>query len=74
MRLPGRSLDELGPGDGAARGPVQAKADTMKRLWVPAVNNHGGLGRWAFLEIRDIYDAEKAIRECLAPSAPRRVA
>ena len=46
----------------------------MKNLWVPAVNNHGGLGRWAFLEIRDIYDAERAIRERLSEAASRRVA
>lgn len=32
---------------------AQAKADTMKRLWIPAVNNHGGWGRWAFDEILD---------------------
>lgn len=53
---------------------AQAKADAMKNLWVPAVNNHGGLGRWSILEIRDIYDAEKAIRDCLAELALRRSA
>jgi type III restriction enzyme len=33
-----------------------AKAATARTLWVPAVNNHGGFGRWAFLEIADPYD------------------
>ncbi|MEP0815114.1 MAG: DEAD/DEAH box helicase family protein [bacterium] len=31
----------------------EAKVETGKTLWVPAVNNHGGFGRWAFLEVRD---------------------
>jgi type III restriction enzyme len=44
----------------------QAKVDTAKSLWVPAVNNHGGFGRWAFLEITDPWDAKTAIRDfCL---------
>jgi type III restriction enzyme len=34
----------------------EAKAATARALWVPAVNNHGGFGRWAFLEITDPYD------------------
>ena len=29
-----------------------------------------GLGRWAFLEIADIYDAGKAIRDFLAVRKP----
>ena len=31
----------------------EAKTATARTLWVPAVNNHGGFGRWAFLEITD---------------------
>jgi len=34
-----------------------AKAATARTLWVPAVNNHGGFGRWAFIEIDDPWDA-----------------
>ena len=30
-----------------------AKAATARTLWVPAVKNHGGFGRWAFIEIDD---------------------
>jgi type III restriction enzyme len=33
-----------------------AKTATARTLWVPAVNNHGGFGRWVFLEITDPYD------------------
>ncbi len=29
------------------------KVSTARSLWTPAVNNHGGFGRWAFLEITD---------------------
>jgi type III restriction enzyme len=34
----------------------EAKTGTAKALWVPAVNNHGGFGRWAFREVTDPYD------------------
>lgn len=40
----------------------EAKVSTTRTLWVPAVNNHGGFGRWAFLEISDPWDAKKFIR------------
>jgi type III restriction enzyme len=39
------------------------KVDTAVKLWVPAVNNHGGFGRWAFIEISDPWDAKNEIRE-----------
>ncbi len=43
-----------------------AKVATARMLWVPAVNNHGGFGRWAFLEIADPWDAQNLIRRFLA--------
>jgi type III restriction enzyme len=42
-----------------------AKVATARTLWVPAVNNHGGFGRWAFIEIEDPWDAENTIRTSL---------
>jgi type III restriction enzyme len=39
-----------------------ARVETARTLWVPAVNNHGGFGRWAFLEITDPWDAVNTIR------------
>ena len=39
-----------------------AKVATARTLWVPAVNNHGGYGRWAFLEVADPWDAQNLIR------------
>ena len=32
--------------------PTKEKADTARNLWVPAVNNVGGYGRWAYCEVR----------------------
>ena len=40
---------------------ARTKADTMNRLWVPAVNNDGRWGRWAFVEIMDMQDARKKL-------------
>ena len=39
-----------------------AKAATARTLWVPAVNNHGGYGRWDYIEIVDPWDSENLIR------------
>ena len=36
----------------------EAKVATARDLWVPAVNNHGGFGRWAFIEVTDPWDAQ----------------
>lgn len=48
----------------------QAKVSVAEHLWVPAVNNWGGAGRWAFLEITDPWDAGNLIRATfLTPAA-----
>ena len=39
-----------------------AKVTTTHRLWVPAINNHGGFGRWAFIEVVDPWNAQSLIR------------
>jgi hypothetical protein len=50
-----------------------AKVMTARTLWVPAVNNHGAFGRWAFLEVDDPYDVLEPIRTILdRPSARAR--
>jgi type III restriction enzyme len=46
---------------GEARKDKQAKVATAEHLWVPAVNNWGGAGRWAFLEVTDPWDAKNLI-------------
>jgi type III restriction enzyme len=42
-----------------------AKVATARNLWAPAVNNHGGFGRWQFVEIDDPWDAENLIRAAI---------
>ncbi len=46
-----------------------AKVSTARNLWVPAVNNHGGFDRWAFLEISDPWDGKNIIRAALKSGA-----
>ncbi|MBV6451751.1 MAG: hypothetical protein MHPDNHAH_02498 [Anaerolineales bacterium] len=50
---------------GERRKDKAAKVETARNLWIPAINNHGGFGRWAFLEIVDPWDAKKTIRAFL---------
>jgi type III restriction enzyme len=47
---------------GEARKDKAAKVATARSLWIPAINNHGGYGRWDFIEISDPWDAKNAIR------------
>jgi hypothetical protein len=47
---------------GENRKDKAAKVAAARTLWVPAVNNHGALGRWDFIEIADPWDAENTIR------------
>lgn len=49
----------------------EAKVSIARDLWIPAVNNHGGFGRWAFLEISDPWDAKNLIRGTLSPKSAR---
>lgn len=41
-------------------GDAQVKAETMKTLWVPGVNNLGTFGRWSFEEFTDVFEIEAA--------------
>ena len=54
---------------GEARKDKAAKTATARTLWVPAINNHGGYGRWAFLEITDPWDAKNTMRAMLRGEA-----
>jgi type III restriction enzyme len=42
---------------GAGRRDKAAKVATARNRWVPAVNNHAGYGRWAFIEVTDPWEA-----------------
>jgi type III restriction enzyme len=48
----------------------QAKASTAKDLWVPAVNNWGGLGRWDYLEVTHMENAADLIRSRFLTAEP----
>src|SRR5215210_2821223 len=50
---------------GEKRKDKATKVSTARTLWVPAVNNHGEFGRWAFMEISDPWDAQNTIRGLL---------
>jgi type III restriction enzyme len=63
--------DDHGPADllnlivevtGEKKKDKASKVATARTLWVPAINNHGGFGRWTFVEIADPWDAQKVIR------------
>lgn len=47
---------------GEQRREKQAKVATAKDFWVPAVNNDGSYGRWAFLEVTDPWNVKRDIR------------
>jgi len=40
----------------------EAKVATARTLWVPAINNAGAWGRWAFTEILDPWGATESLR------------
>lgn len=50
---------------GEARKDKAVKAETARTLWIPAVNNHGGMGRWRYLEITDPWDMQRTIRSAV---------
>jgi type III restriction enzyme len=69
---PGQTLMLILECTGQKKDDKQAKVDTAKNLWVPAVNNHGAFGRWAFLEITDPWDAQTTIRAFLGRSSEKK--
>jgi len=68
LRAPGdaQPLNLIIEVSGEPKPEKAAKVETARTLWVPAVNNHGGFGRWAFLEISDPWDAKNTIRATIA--------
>ncbi|HRJ60370.1 MAG TPA: DEAD/DEAH box helicase family protein [Azospirillaceae bacterium] len=41
------------------------KAETMRRYWIPGVNQLGSFGRWAFAEFTEMYDIEGKFGELI---------
>jgi type III restriction enzyme len=58
---------------GYRKGDAQLKAETMRTLWVPGVNNLGQYGRWAFAEFTDVFEIsgefDRLIRSFVQPAA-----
>lgn len=48
---------------GQQRRDKETKVSSARNLWIPAINNHGGFGRWAFVEIKDPYVAKSVIQQ-----------
>ncbi len=42
------------------------KVKTAREFWIPAINNSGKFGNWAFIEISDIYNSQNMIRAGIA--------
>ena len=53
---------------GYRREDAKEKKSTMETYWVPAVNNAGSYGRWAFAEFTDVYEIESGF-ETMVESA-----
>ena len=46
-------------------GPTTAKAQTARNQWCTAVNNDGGWGRWGYIEIDTMLNAEQRIAHAI---------
>ena len=44
----------------------EAKVTTARTLWVPAVNNAGTWGRWAFVEVKDPWNVRAELNQAIA--------
>lgn len=62
---PADSLNLILEVTGEKKPDKAAKVATARTLWIPAVNNHGGFGRWAFIEISDPWDAKNTVQSFL---------
>jgi type III restriction enzyme len=50
---------------GATRRDKTEKVRTARDLWMPAVNAHGGFGRWRFVEVKDPYECRQDLLTAL---------
>lgn len=56
---------------GEKRRDKEAKVATALNQWVPAVNNHGGFGRWAFVEVGDPWNTESDLKPLITHACER---
>jgi type III restriction enzyme len=59
---------------GYRKGDAQLKAETMRTLWVPGVNNLGQYGRWAFAEFTDVFEISAAFDRLIQSFVTRAAA
>ena len=57
---------------GYRREDAKLKKLTMDTYWVPGVNNIGHYGRWAFVELTDVYDIESGFDAMMKDATPPR--
>jgi type III restriction enzyme len=57
----GKPLNLILEVSGREKKEKAAKTATARTLWVPAVNNLGNYGQWAFLEVTDPWDVKNII-------------
>lgn len=53
---------------------TQIKAETMRSLWVPGVNNLKTFGRWDFREFSDVFEIEEAFGKLITGLTAARAA
>lgn len=46
-------------------GPTAVKAETARNSWCAAVNNHGGLGRWGYVEITTMVGVQHLLGDAI---------
>ena len=63
INVGGESLNLIIEVSGREKKEKAIKTATARNLWVPAVNNHGGFGKWAFLEVTDPWDVKNTIQK-----------
>jgi type III restriction enzyme len=54
-------------------GGAQLKAETLRTLWLPGVNNLGTFGRWAFEEFTDVFEIEAAFGRLIREMSAEKV-
>ena len=54
----GQELNLIVEIKGYRRENAKVKKETMTAFWVPGVNHSGQFGRWAFAELKDVYQIE----------------
>lgn len=70
----GEPLNMILETKGYRGGDAQVKAETMKTLFVPGVNNLGSFGRWGFAEFTELFNIQPAFDALVEQLATREEA